>query len=519
MTPAKHILWVDDEVDLLQAHQIFLERKGYRVSTTYSGSDALALVSENHYDLVLLDEMMPGMGGLETLEGIKRLQPHLPIIMVTKNEAEELMDQAIGQQISSYLLKPVQPLQVLSVCKQILDQTDLRERQIPPHYVSEFNALSDRILADPEYSEWIDIYLDLVKWDMELESIAHNSLRSTHVDLFQEANLHFANFIRKNYPHWMKRNAPRPVMSPEIIARYVLPNRPDHNHVLFIIIDCLRMDQWMVIESMIQSQFTIERNYYYSILPTATPYARNAIFAGLYPDEIAAQYKTHWLEDADDDSSRNNSEAYFFQQHISRLQPELSDQIRYFKANTSEEMSVFHKKIDNYLAQPLTALVVNFVDILTHGRSESNLVKELSRDTAAFRSLMSSWFQHSVLYEIIQAVKQKNMRIVITSDHGAVLCRRATKVIGDKDTSRNIRYKFGANLQCDEKIVLRIRHPEDFRLPADAFNKNYLVAAEDYYLIYPTNFNHYQRFYADSFQHGGISLEEMILPIVTLTPR
>ena len=512
----KRILWVDDEVQMLLPHHLFLEKKGYHISTATNGDDALALVKDNHFDLILLDEMMPGKGGLETLAELKKIRPYLPVIMVTRNEAEDILDQAIGKQIDGYLLKPVHPMQVLSACKQILDKKQIQENRLPPDYVQNFSELSQKINDDLDWKDWISLYREIIRWDLNLENQPQNGLRSTHADLQKEANNTFISYIRKHYPAWMKGKNPPP-LSPDIFPRFVFPELKRNKRIFLIILDCMSLDLWMIIEPMIKPFFAIETDYYYSVLPTATPYARNAIFAGIFPDQIAQKYPDFWVEQTDDDSSRNAFEADLLTAQASRHQILAADQIRYFKANNQEDIQQFMKKLDYYLSQPLSALVINFLDILTHSRADSQIIKELSHNVSAWRAVFKTWFSHSNLFALLKELSDSDHTVIITSDHGAILCRHATKVIGDRATSTNLRYKFGSNLQCDEKAVLRIRHPEEYHLPADSFNKNYLIATSDYYFVYPTNFHQYQKFYWDSFQHGGISMEEMILPLITLT--
>lgn len=517
MTPTRHILWVDDEIEMLRPHQIFLERKGYKVSTANNGDDAIALVSDQHYDLVLLDEMMPGKDGLTTLNEIKNIRQNLPVVMVTKSEAEDVMEQAIGQRIDGYLIKPVQPMQILSICKQMLDQTNIREKQVTPEYVQQFNELNSQIMSGIGWREWVTVFQQLVRWDRELDAISAQGLQATQADLKREANQEFANYIRDTYPAWMKGND-APCLSPHVFSEFVKPHLQQKKSVFFILIDCMRLDQWRAIAPQLSPYFSMHTDYYYSILPTATPYSRNAVFSGLFPDQIAEQFPNFWQERSSDESSRNQFEEQLLIEQVKRLRLTDPERVRYHKITTHDEMLNFQKKLDSCLDQNLTALVVNFLDILTHGRSESPILRELAPDETAFRTLMTTWFQHSVLLEILKALARTNTTVVITSDHGAVMSNRSTKVIGDRDTSTNLRYKFGVNLQCDQKVVIRLTKPEMYRLPNDFLNKNYLIATHDYYFVYPTNYHQYQRYYAGSFQHGGVSLEEMILPVVTLTP-
>jgi len=519
MSDAYHVLWVDDEIEMLRSHHIFLERKGYRVSTATNGDDAIALVKANPYDLILLDEMMPGKDGLTTLNEIKKIHRYLPVVMVTKSETEDLMEQAIGKQIDGYLIKPVHPIQILSICKQLLECSNIREKQLSPEYVRQFNEISEQLTAgDMDHSDWIELFQRLIRWELELEAISAKGLLETHLDLKRECNQIFCTYIRKKYPLWMRGIHP-PMLSPDIFQRIARPHLERNKKVFFILIDCMRLDQWMGIESLIAQNFHIQKDFYYSILPTATPYSRNAIFSGLFPDQIARHHKKYWKERPFEEASRNRFEGKLLKAQAIRLGFADPNKTRYFKVNTREDSLNFHKKLDACQNQQLVALVVNFLDILTHGRSESPILRDLAPNESGFRDLMKSWFQRSALPELFQRLAKSGFVIVIASDHGAMMCNRSTKVVGDRETSSNLRYKYGVNLQCDEKWAIRITRPEMYRLPADYLNKNYLIATNDCYFVYPTNFHRYQRHYAGSFQHGGVSMEEMILPAITLTSR
>ncbi|UCF79646.1 MAG: response regulator [Candidatus Eiseniibacteriota bacterium] len=517
-TEKKRILWVDDEIDLLRPHILFLEGKGYSVTPVANGEDAISMVSREKFDIVLLDEMMPGLGGLETLRAIKDIDAGVPVVMITKSEAEELMDEAIGQRIAHYLIKPVNPTQILTACKQVLESRRLVESQLTKEYVEEFRRIQLLRNMGLDWKEWVNLHVSLSSWDVRLDDAADTALKDSHADQRREANAEFGRFVEANYPRWLE-GRDCPPLSPILFEKFVVPHLKKDKRVYLIVIDCMRLDQWLKMESALEPYFDISRDYYYSILPTATPYARNAIFSGLFPAEIAEQYPSYWRETAAEDLSRNKFEKDLMEAQLRRLGVSLNPAPRYVKVYNSDEANAVRRQITTYLSIPFVAFVFNFVDILAHGRSESEILQELAPDESAFRSLMRSWFGHSVLFDIMKAMSQQDAVVVLSTDHGSVLGKRAALVYGDRQTSSNLRYKFGKNLVCDETEALRVREPLKYGLPADILNKNYLFAKEDYYFVYPTKFHEYERQYRGSFQHGGISLEEMILPCVTLFPR
>ncbi|KPJ61622.1 MAG: response regulator [Latescibacteria bacterium DG_63] len=514
----RKILWVDDEIDLLRPHILFLEGKGYSVTAVANGEDAISMVSQEKFDVVLLDEMMPGLGGLQTLRGIKDVDATVPVIMITKSEAEELMDEAIGKRISHYLIKPVNPTQILTACKQVLESRKLLEDQLTKEYVEEFNRIQALRSIGLDWREWIDLHVSLSSWDVRLDEAEDTALKDSHADQRKEANSEFCRFVEANYPRWLE-GTDGPTLSPALFDKFIAPHLKENRRVYLIIIDCMRLDQWLKVEPLLQPYFDVSRDYYYSILPTATPYSRNAIFSGLFPMEIAEQHPAYWKEIAADELSRNKYEKDLMEANLHRLGVKLSSPPRYVKVYNSEEANAVRRQISSYLSIPFVAFVFNFVDILAHGRSESEILQELAPDESAFRSLMRSWFSHSVLFDTMKAMAQQDAVVVLSTDHGSVLGKRAALVYGDRETSSNLRYKFGKNLVCDESEAVRVRAPRQFKLPDDILNKNYIFAKEDYYFVYPTKFHEYERQYRGSFQHGGISLEEMILPCITLEPK
>ena len=515
---ATNILWADDEIDQLRPHIIFLQQRGFDVTPVTNGEDAISMVRDNKFDLVFLDEQMPGMDGLQTLEGLKQLQPTLPVIMITKSEEESIMDEAIGGQISDYLIKPVNPNQILLAIKKILDQQRLRDERSAQSYLSSFNSISQRMVGPMEWHDWIEVYQQLTRWDIELER-GDEALRQVLTDQIQQANREFGIFIEKEYPYWLHTNYPeRPKLSPDIIETYVKPHLDDSKRpVIFIIVDCMRYDQWLVFEKFLHPYYNIDLDFYYSILPTATPYARNAIFAGMFPLDIEKRHPDLWRSSDENENSLNKYEEDFLALQVEKQG--FSFKPKYEKILQAEEGKRLAERIQNYLQSPLSAFVFNFVDTLVHSRSDSDVLREIAPDVPAFRSLTRTWFEHSALLQLLTNVAKKDVTIVITTDHGSVRALRDTKVLGDRYASTSLRYKFGRNLKCDRDTAIYVEKPQEYRLPRGSVSTNYIFAREDYYFVYPTNYHHFQNKYHDTFQHGGASMEEMILPIATLSPK
>jgi DNA-binding response OmpR family regulator len=521
MATTPRILWADDEIDLLRPHILFLEARGYRVEGVTNGSDAIDRVREERFDLIFLDEQMPGTGGLEALQQIKLLDPEVPVVMVTKSEEEHLMEEALGGQISDYLTKPVNPSQILLTCKRLLERRRLRGEKMSQSYLQRFNEIT-RLLMDPlSHDEWAKVYLELLRFEFELEN-ADEGVRQVLEDQFREANRAFGRYIEENYRDWIAASDTppddyRPMLSHEVIPRHVLPMTGSGRPVIFFVIDCMRYDQWHEFERLLYPHFEMEKTSYYSILPTATPYARNAIFSGLLPRDIERRYPKVWSEGEDDEHSRNRNEEAFLRDLVERKNKQL--RIRYEKLIGTADGRSFAQNISDFVQHDLSAIVVNFVDILAHSRSDSDVLKEIAPDERAYRALTRTWFEHSWLFQAMQDLARQDCTMVVTTDHGAVRSLRSTKVIGDRETSTALRYKYGRSLKGDERHAIIARNPLEFGLPRSSMNTNYLFAKEDYYFVYPTNFHHYQNLYRDTMQHGGASLEEMILPLVTLRPR
>jgi CheY-like chemotaxis protein len=520
----RRILWADDEIELLKPHVRFLEQKGYEVVAVRDGGDALEALEKQRFDVLLIDEMMPGMGGLETLDQLKARGVSLPVILITKSEEERLMEEAIGKRITDYLIKPVNPSQVFLACKRVFDSQKLQDSQRARDYVGEMQRwqMLDRRKLD--WQGWCDLAVDVARWDVGLDGAPEAGLQQAHADFRRSLNIDFGRLIEEQYPGWAQRASKgltdgRPMLSSDVVRHAVVPHLKAGEKVMFIVIDCMRLDQWFTLEPLLDEWFDVQREYYCSIVPTATPYSRNSIFAGLLPADLHRKHPDLWQENSHDERTRNRFERQLLDFQLERLGATPAIAPKYIKIYDQEEAINTRRQIHSLSHMPLVSLVFNFLDILAHGRSESDILKELAPDEAAFRAVMKAWFTHSPLYEIFQALASQDVTLVVTTDHGAVLGKRAALVYGNRDTSTNLRYKYGLNLNTDPKQAIIIRKPAEFLLPDDGVNKNYVLAREDYYFVYPTKFHEYERQYRGSLQHGGVSVEEMILPLMTLRPR
>jgi CheY-like chemotaxis protein len=526
--PKNNILWVDDEIDLLRPHIILLEHRGYNVATATNGDDAVELFRRNAPNLVFLDETMVGMNGLETLSKLKDLDASVPVVMVTKNEAESVMEEAIGRKINDYLTKPVNPAQILAACKKFLESEKITSQKFTQDYRQGFSEVSRRMMDKLTWADWVDIYGKLVNWSMELDKFPDLGLAETLTNQWRECNAEFAQFVEDNYRGWIKNpDAPNtPLLSPKVVDKHVLPSlkasegKPADTPVFFFVIDCLRLDQWMLMEEMLRPIFNVKKDFYCGILPTATPYARNSIFAGLFPSEIQKHYPQLWVDGSGDDHSQNKYEKELLGKLLERRRIKLKNDIKYVKIIDTDFGKKIEHEILSYTNNHLNAIVVNVVDMIAHSRSDYPILKEIAPNEAAYRSLTRSWFTHSSLYGMLKALATvDNIKIVITTDHGSVRCLRGAKALGDRDTSTCLRFKFGRNVKADRRNALIIDNPEEYNLPRHHVTTNYIIAKEDFYFVYPTDYNHYLNQYRDSFQHGGISLEEMILPVLTLEAK
>jgi len=510
------ILWVDDEIELLKPHILFLERKNYNVTSCSNGSDAIDLVDENNFDIVFLDENMPGISGLETLLEIKQLKANLPIVMITKSEEEYIMEEAIGSKIADYLIKPVNPNQILLSLKKNLDHSRLVSEKTSSNYQQEFRKISMDLVIANTYEEWITLYKKLVHWELELENISDSGMLSILEGQKQEANNHFFKFIKKNYEDFLTSND-KPTFSNTLFKDYVVPELNKEQGVLWVIVDNLRYDQYRILEPIINNHYKKETEYsYFSILPTATQYARNAIFSGLMPLEMEKSYPNYWKNDTDQ-GGMNLFENEFLTEQIKRLG--LNIKHEYYKITSLKNGKELAESYNGTKQNDLTAVVYNFVDMLSHSKTEMEVIKELAADDKAYRSLTLSWFKNSPLFDIIQKAQKLGQKLIITTDHGTINCKNPTKVIGDKNISSNLRYKTGRSLSYQDKDVYAAKNPKDIFLPTIAMNSPFIFAKEDLFFAYPNNFNHFVNYYKNTYQHGGISLEEVIIPCAIYSPK
>ncbi len=512
------ILWVDDEIDFLRPHILFLESKGHRVVSASNGADGVAEVRKHRPDLVFLDEQMPGMDGLDVLAEIKSMAPEVPVVMVTKSEEEHLMEEALGSQITDYLTKPVNPSQILLTLKRVLERTRLAGEKVQQDYLQSFGAITQRLGGPMTHEDWIALYLDFVRYDTQLGS--EEGLRQVLEDQHREANRQFGRFIEDHYEDWIAQDGPdehRPLLSHEVLDAHVVPHLRDGHKVIFMVVDCMRYDQWLEMEKGLAGLFEINRQFHYGILPTATPYARNALFSGLLPRDISRKYPRLWSDDGEEHSLNQHEETFLNdflkRKHFKDLR------VRYDKVVSSKDGRDFAAGATDLVQHDLSAVVVNFVDILAHSRSDSSVLREIAPDERAFRALTGTWFEHSWLLQAFQTLARQNVTIVVTSDHGVIRCLHPTKVIGDRETSTALRYKHGRQLRADDRHAIFVKDPESYGLPRLSMNENYILAKEDYYFVYPTNYHHYLNLYRDTMQHGGVSMEEMLLPVITLKPK
>lgn len=515
------LLWVDDEVELLKAHIIFLEKKGYQVVTVSNGADAIEQCRQQTFDLILLDEMMPGLSGLETLQQIKDIQPATPVVMCTKSEEEDIMNQAIGSKIADYLIKPVNPNQILLSLKKNIHQREIVSEVTQSSYQQEYQQLAMQIMDSRTWKDWMDIYRRLVKWELELSST--NSPMTEMLQMQkEEANLGFAKYVSKNYLDWMQQlaslslNEERPCMSPDVFKTKIFPHLNQGEKVFLIVIDNFRYDQWKVLAHDIGDLFDIEEDMYMSILPTATQYARNAIFSGLMPDKIAQMFPDLWV-DEEEEEGKNLNEAPLIQTQFDRYRRH--NTFSYHKINDSMGADKFLDKYNELKNYDLNVVVINFIDMLSHARTESKMVRELANNESAYRSITQSWLHHSVLSELFKLLSQSDYKVIITTDHGSIRATKPLKIVGDRNTNTNLRYKLGKNLAYSAKDVFVIKDPHKALLPAPNISTSYVFAYGDSFFAYPNNYNYYVSYYKDTFQHGGISMEEMLIPMITLSPR
>lgn len=509
-------MWVDDEIEMLRAHIIFLEKKGYDVTTVNNGNDAIEECRKRNFDLVLLDEMMPGITGLETLQQIKEISPSTPIVMVTKSEEENIMDQAIGQKIADYLIKPVNPSQILLALKKNIHKKQIVTEVTQTGYRKEFQDIAMRIMDCNTLDDWKDIYRRLVRWELELSSADSDMTEMLQMQK-EEANNSFAKFVRKNYLSWVAPGTTqRPLMSPDIFKKCVFPAVNNGEKVFLVVIDNFRYDQWRTLAQDIGEMFNVDEDMYMSILPTATQYARNAIFSGLMPEQIERMFPDLWV-DEDEDEGKNINEEPLVRTQIERYRRH--DSFSYHKINDSAGAERLVERLGELTKNDINVVVLNFIDMLSHARTESKMVRELANNESAYRSITLSWFRHSVVGELIKALAQTDCTVILTTDHGSIRASKPIKIIGDRNTNTNLRYKLGKNLNCQSKEVFVVKNPHEAQLPAPNLSTSYVFATGNSFLAYPNNYNYYVSYYKDTFQHGGISMEEMLIPLVTLKKR
>jgi len=515
------ILWVDDEIDLLQPYIIYLKGKNYDVVTASNGEDAIDLVEKGQFDIIFLDENMPGMSGLETLQEVKRIRPEVPVVMITKSEEEHIMEQAIGEKIADYLIKPVNPSQILLCLKKHIHQQEIVTEQVQQSYRQEWSDITYLIDTASTIEEWQAIERLLSKWDLELagiepEQAGHSGMHSLIEDQRTQANAAFAKWIAKNYETWFTPSVSRPILSQDVMKHAVFPLLDRGEKVLLCVIDNFRYDQWKTIQPLISEFYSIRtEEQYTSILPTATQYARNAIFSGLLPLQIQEMYPQYWVEEGDEES-KNQYEKELVQTLLDRYRRRES--FNYWKVNESDFCERVIQQLKS-VQTPLNIVVLNFIDMLSHSRTESKIMRELANDEAAYRSLTLSWFRHSPIYELLRRAAERGFTLVLTTDHGTTRVKNAVQIVADKNTNTNIRYKVGKALNCASKNVMPIEQPKRVGLPCPNVSSSYMFCAGSDFFAYPNQFNYYAQYFRNTFQHGGISLEEMIIPLVTLVPK
>ncbi len=512
------ILWVDDEIESLQSQKLFLENKGYDVDTLTNGFDAVEYVKDNAVDVVLMDESMPGLTGLQTLARIKEVNTQIPVVLITKNETENLMDDAIGNEISDYLIKPVNPNQVWLSLKKIIDNRRLVAEKTTTAYQQHFRDLFMALNSNPDYNEWMDIYKKLVYWELEMEKSDSPEMQEILYNQKQEANTEFFKFINRNYTLWIDPRNNAPIMSHTLLQYKVLPHVEKGIPTFFLLIDNLRFDQWKAIQPLFAENFRIlEEETFYSILPTATQYSRNSIFSGLLPIDIEKHFPVEWKND-DEQGGKNLFEETFFKGQLKRLRKD-SMKYSYTKVVNNNDGLQLVNNIHNMMGNDLNIIIYNFVDMLSHARTEMEVLKELAGDEISYRSITKSWFEHSPLNQALKKIADKKVNLIVATDHGTVKVKTPCKVIGDKQTTTNLRYKHGRNLNYDNKDVLYFKDPRQAGLPVPNVNSSFIFAKEDGFLCYPNNYNHFVNYYRNTFQHGGVSMEEMIVPVIKMVSK
>jgi CheY-like chemotaxis protein len=512
------ILWVDDEIDLLKPHMIFLRERGYDVDTTNNGHEALEILKKKNFDIVFLDEQMPGLSGIETLMKIKSDFPHLPVVMITKTEEETIMEDAIGSNISDYLIKPVNPNQILLSLKKTLENKKLISEKTTHQYQQEFRSIGMEISNKLNFEEWTEIYKKLIYWELKLEKSEDEGMNQILMMQKNEANEVFTKFIEQNYLNWINgKSSNKPIQSHTLIKEKIFPLLNDNRPLFVILVDNLRYDQWKMLQPILEENFRVERDeIYYSILPTTTQYARNSIFSGLLPTEIEKKYPKLWV-DEDEEGTKNNNEAEFLGELLKRYGRDIK--YSYYKVLNQTFGRKLVESMPNLMVNKLNIIVYNFVDMLSHARTEMEIIRELANDEKAYRSLTVSWFQHSPLLDIFRFLAEKDVNVVVTTDHGSIRVNNPVKVLGDKNTNTNLRYKTGKALKYEHNEVFEIKNPEDAYLPRINVSSNYVFCRNDDFFAYPNNYNYYVNYYKNTFQHGGISMEEIMIPFAVMKKK
>ena len=511
------ILWVDDEIDLLKPHILFLEKKNYEVTKCQSGTEALDILEDNSFDIIFLDENMPGLSGIETLSEIKEKKDSIPIVMITKSEEEYIMEEAIGSKIADYLIKPVNPNQILLSLKKNLDNSRLVSEKTTSNYQQEFRKIAMDMAMINSYEGWAELYQKLIYWEIQLEGIEDTGMFEILESQKVEANTQFFKFIDKNYLDWFNGNAKAPVMSHTLFKEKVVPEISKEQPTILVVIDNLRYDQWKAFEPIVNNYYKKEQeSAYCSILPTATQYARNSIFSGLMPSEMKKRHPDLWLDDTDE-GGKNMNENDFLVAQLKRLGLDIKHE--YYKITNEKDGKTLAANFKGLKNNDLTVVVYNFVDMLSHSKTEMEVIKELASNDKSYRSLTQSWFKNSPLLDMIQQAQQLGFKLLITTDHGTINVKNPSKVIGDKNTSLNLRYKTGKSLTYENKEVLEATDPKAIGLPSINMSSSFIFAKGDYFFAYPNNYNHYVGYYRNTYQHGGVSLEEMIIPFVVFNPR
>ena len=510
------LLWVDDEIEQLRAHIMFLEKKGYEIVTVSNGTDAVDLCRQRTFDLVLLDEQMPGISGLETLRQLKEISPSLPVVMVTKSEEENIMEQAIGQKIADYLIKPVNPNQILLALKKNIHRKAIETEITQSQYQQNFQQIGMQIMDCRTWHDWVDVYKRLVHWELELSSTDSDMTEMLQMQK-EEANNGFAKYIKNVYLDWIAGRDEKPVLSPEIFKTKVFPLLNAGEKVFLVVLDNFRYDQWRVLSGELSEYFEIAEDQYFSILPTATQYARNAIFSGLMPNKIQEMFPDLWV-DEDEEEGKNLNEELLIRSQLERYRRK--ETFSYHKINSQTDADKLMLQLSAIAKNPLTVVVFNFIDMLSHARTESKMVRELANNESAYRSITLSWFRHSVINSFFRELAQMDCKVIVTTDHGSIRCTQPVKIVGDRNTNTNLRYKLGKNLGYgDDKTLFVIKDPRKASLPSPNLSTSYVFATGDSFFAYPNNYNYYVSYYRDTFQHGGISMEEMIVPLITLTGK